>query len=134
MQEVKRREDAQQAAQAAKREEADRIYSRLKAEKEAAMAADEEQHFLINLLQQEEAAERDRQAQADRAAYRVCPAPRPLLVPRHTAAAYRSAQHLNVLSFCVKHAGGAWAQCERDAVRGQALIVESVCRPASSRR
>lgn len=71
LQEVKRREEAQQAAQAAKREEADRIYARLKAEKEAAMAAEEEQHFLINLLRQEEAAERDRQTQADRAAYRV---------------------------------------------------------------
>lgn len=72
LQEVKRREDAQQAAQAAKREEADRIYTRLKAEKEAAMAAEEEQHFLINLLRQEEAAERDRQTQAERAAHRVC--------------------------------------------------------------
>lgn len=35
------------------------------------MAADEEQHFLINLLRQEEAAERDRETQAERAAYRV---------------------------------------------------------------
>lgn len=39
------------------------------------MAADEEQHFLINLLRQEEAAERDRQTQAERAAYRVRPKP-----------------------------------------------------------
>eukprot|EP00892_Ulva_mutabilis_P003509 jgi/Ulvmu1/152/UM001_0156.1 len=70
LQEVKRREDAQQAAQAAKREEADRIYTRLKAEKEATLAAEEEQHFLINLLRQEEAAERDRQTQAERAAHR----------------------------------------------------------------
>jgi predicted RecB family nuclease len=71
LQEVKRREEAQQAALAAKREEADRIYTRLKAEKEAAQAAQDEQDFLVNLLQQEEVESRLRQKEQEMRAYRV---------------------------------------------------------------
>jgi hypothetical protein len=71
LQEVKRREEAQQAALAAKREEADRIYTRLKAEKEAAQAAQDEQDFLVNLLHQEEVEARIRQKEQDMRDYRV---------------------------------------------------------------
>lgn len=80
LQEVKRREEAQQAALAAKREEADRIYTRLKAEKEAAQAMQDEQDFLVNLLQQEEVEARQRQKEQDMLAYRVR-----VLVPRCTS-------------------------------------------------
>ena len=71
LQEVKRREEAQQAVLAAKREEADRIYTRLKAEKEAAQAAQDEQDSLVNLLQQEEVEARQRQKEQDMRNYRV---------------------------------------------------------------
>lgn len=84
LQEVKRREDAQQAALAAKREEADRIYTRLKAEKEAAQAAQDEQDFLVNLLQQEEVEARQRQKEQDMLAYRV----RILLQHSHTCCSH----------------------------------------------
>lgn len=69
--ELKRRDDQQQAALAAQREEADRIYVRLKAEKEASQAAKDEEEFLIGLLQEEEKEAQVAQAVADRKAYEV---------------------------------------------------------------
>jgi predicted transcriptional regulator len=71
LQEVKRREEAAQAARAAQRKEADRVFTRLKAEKEAAMAAQEEQEFLINLLHQEENEAKARVAESDRKAHQA---------------------------------------------------------------
>lgn len=69
--ELKRRDDQQQAALAAQREEADRIYVRLKAEKEASQAAKDEEEFLIGLLQEEEKEAQVAQAVAERKAYEV---------------------------------------------------------------
>lgn len=47
-----------------------RIYERLKAEREAETAHREEEDFLVNLMREEEAAERDRAEAAARAARR----------------------------------------------------------------
>ena len=68
---MKRREDAEAAAKAARREEADRVYARLKGEQEAAAAAREEQEFLINLLHQEEAEARQRAQETARREHQV---------------------------------------------------------------
>jgi hypothetical protein len=71
LQELKRRDDEQHAALAAQREEADRIYVRLKAEREGDMAAKEEEEFLIGLLRQEENEAKVARAVADRKAFEV---------------------------------------------------------------
>jgi len=73
LQEVKRREEEKQAALAAHREEADRVFVRLKADADAALAAKEQEEFLLGLLHQEESEQRVRRAVEDRKAYEVRP-------------------------------------------------------------
>lgn len=85
---MKRREEAAQEAVAARREEADRIFARLKAEKEAAAAAQEREEFLVNLLHQEEKEAQARAREAQRAAHQVClPCLRACREPARTACA-----------------------------------------------
>lgn len=66
------REDEEAARKAGKKEVADRIYERLKGQAEAEAAAREEEDRLINLLHAEEGAERARRSAIIRGA--VCPA------------------------------------------------------------
>lgn len=64
---VSERDAAEAARKAARQSAADRIYDKLRLEKEAQLRAQEEEEYLINLMREEEAAEKRRQ-DAERAA------------------------------------------------------------------